>query len=387
MTSCDGREMRHSVLIVQRRMTEYRVPLFERLRRLLADRDVTLQVVQGTSAPSELSRGDMADLDWATSCKCAYLPLARSRPYRQHVPKALVDCQDLVILPHENWMMANNPWLLLRKPKDRLLAFWGHGANFQASRPGRGLERLKPMTARRADWWFAYTSLSVERLRALGFPGERVTCLDNAVDTTQLSLYREQISDDELETLRQRLGITGQNTAIFIGSLHKQKRMDLLLKAADRLRQQLTDFELVIVGDGPLRRAIEAQASSRDWVKVVGPRRGRDKVLYAALGKVMLNPGMVGLGILDSFALGIPMVTTDCHLHSPEIAYLRPEMNGVMTPDHLDAYVARVASLLPDTAALTRLANGCREDASRYTVDKMAHHFAEGIELALGSHS
>ena len=54
----------------------------------------------------------------------------------------------------------------------------------------------------------------------------------------------------------------------------------------------------------------------------------------------------VGLGILDSFALGIPMVTTDCKIHSPEIAYLKSGRNGLMIADSEEAFIEGVERLL-----------------------------------------
>jgi glycosyltransferase involved in cell wall biosynthesis len=377
--------MKPRVLIVQRRMTEYRVPLFERLRNSLDAAGIALGVVQGTPSSREVARQDGADLEWATSVKCTYLALGALKPFVQRLPRSLVAAQNLVILPHENWMVANNLRLLFRRPPDRLLAFWGHGANFQAGKWDWGPERIKAKTARMADWWFAYTDASVERLRSVGFPSERITCLNNAVDTGLLHTYRQEIEGGEIDALRRQLGLRGTTVAVFIGSLHNHKRLGFLLEAADLLRARLPSFELVVVGDGPLRPMVRSYASSREWIKVVGPRHGRDKVAHAALGSVLLNPGMVGLGILDSFALGLPMVTTDCRLHSPEIAYLRPGANGLMTADDPDSYVSEVLSLLADPERLALLARGCRQDAARYTVDAMADNFADGILRALGS--
>lgn len=375
--------MSQDVLVIQRRMTGYRLPLFNRLRELLAPDGIVLSVVQGTPSAAERRRGDSATLEWATPCKCTYLNLGRSQPFIQRLPRRLRESQNLVILPHENWMVANSLGLAFRRPPTQLLGFWGHGANFQDP-DGHGLrQRVKASTAHMADWWFAYTVLSVEHLRSIGFPRERITCLNNAVDTWQLSRWREEINDEEREVARRRLGLQGRVTGVFIGSLHVHKRLNFLLDTADRLRDRTDDFELIIIGDGPLKPRLLAQASSRPWLKVVGHLQGRAKALHASLGHVILNPGMVGLGILDSFALGIPLMTTDCRIHSPEIAYLRPGANGLITRNELDAYVSEVASLLGDPERLHLLAEGCREDAGRYNIDEMAANFADGIRGAL----
>ncbi len=50
--------MKKHVLIIQRRMTEYRVPMFEALRTRLAQDGVTLQVAYGTPTALEALRND-----------------------------------------------------------------------------------------------------------------------------------------------------------------------------------------------------------------------------------------------------------------------------------------------------------------------------------------
>ena len=93
----------------------------------------------------------------------------------------------------------------------------------------------------------------------------------------------------------------------------------------------------------------------------------------------MLNPGLVGLGILDAFVCGVPMLSTDCGIHSPEIAYLENGVNGVMTADDLSAYVWASVNLLRDTQALGALRTGCVASAQEYTVENMARRFADGV--------
>lgn len=102
-----------------------------------------------------------------------------------------------------------------------------------------------------------------------------------------------------------------------------------------------------------------------------------------AVGQIQLNPGLVGLGILDSFVCGVPMLTTDCGIHSPEIAYLENGLNGLMTPNDLQSYVNACVRLLRDPLALDSLRNGCEASAREYTVENMALRFADGIVRCL----
>ena len=104
-----------------------------------------------------------------------------------------------------------------------------------------------------------------------------------------------------------------------------------------------------------------------------------------SLGRVMLNPGLVGLGILDSFAMGLPMVTTDCGIQSPEIAYLESGRNGLMVDNDIKAYVDGVLSLFNNSTMYDYMVAACEEDSTRYSLDKMVENFCLGICKAIGT--
>jgi L-malate glycosyltransferase len=377
--------MNKHVLIIQRRMTEYRIPMFEALRDKLSDKGIDLTVAWGTPAAEEVARQDEAELSPGIRLPTRYFGVGTVRLIWHSLPRQMVSESDLVIMPHENSMLSNYRFLLHRGHKSERLAFWGHGANLQANGGGIVRSKIKSWMTSKVDWYFAYTALSVDKLRQAGFPSNRITCLNNAIDTEQLVEWKTGISSLEKKALLKELGLTGGHLGIFIGSLHKDKRLDFLFSAADHLRDKFPDFELPIIGDGPLRGEIKRFVEFRKWANWVGAKHGREKVLYASLGQVMLNPGMVGLGILDSFAMGIPMVTTDCGIHSPEISYLETGRNGFMVPDTEDDFVRCVSELFEDQDLLGRMKSNCQDDAQKYTIDKMADNFCEGIIRALDS--
>jgi glycosyltransferase involved in cell wall biosynthesis len=148
---------------------------------------------------------------------------------------------------------------------------------------------------------------------------------------------------------------------------------------------------LLLVGDGPQRSiAIDAQNSSGGVIRWLGARHGREKVGLITLSQVFLNPGLVGLGILDSFVCGVPMVTTSDGLHSPEISYLEDGINGVMVSGDVRAYASAVVALLADPGRLAHLREGCFRSAENVSLEDMASRFCVGIDDCLrhlGTHS
>jgi len=369
-----------SVCIVQRRLTHYRVPLFKALRSALAERDIRLRLLVGRGTPEEEKKNDAGELTWAESIPTHYLAGGRLcwQPVRQHVEGI-----DLLIITQENKLIQNH--LLLLAPRRFKLAFWGHGANLQSDNPNGLKERFKRWTTNRVDWWFAYTQMSAELVAAAGFAGSRVTVLNNAVDTSELQRQRQSVTPEETQALRESLDFGAGPVGVYVGSLYADKRLDFLFLIAEAIRDEVLDFHLLIVGEGPERDKVQAWCAANPWARWVGARFDREKAAYVSVAQVMLNPGLVGLGILDAFVCGVPMLTTDCGIHSPEIAYLENGVNGVMTADDPDAYVEASVRLLRDPQALDGLRAGCAASAREYTVENMARRFADGVANALAA--
>jgi L-malate glycosyltransferase len=366
------------VVIVQRRLTNYRVKLFDLMRESLDRLDVRLQLLVGQGTPEEYLRRNDGELGWEIRLPTRYWLDGRLcwQPFGKYICDA-----DLVIVTQENKLIYNL-WLLLKSRKFKL-AFWGHGGNLQTANPNSLKEKYKCWTTTRVDWWFAYTVRSADRVKAAGFPMDRITVLNNAIDTASLRRDAASVTPEEHESLRRTLGLQGKPVAAYIGSLYANKRLDFLFAAAQRIREQIPNFELLVIGDGSEAGKMKCWATDNDWLHWVGAKMGRDKVLYLSLAQLILIPGSIGLSILDSFALGIPLITTDCGQHGPEIVYLSESNNGVMTKEDVAVYAAKAVAIMNDERELTRLRSGCKASASEYTLENMVSSFVDGIMRAL----
>lgn len=367
--------MTRCVAIVQRRLTHYRVPLFERLRARLAQAGVRLRLLHGHGTRAEASKNDQGHLDWAEPLPTRYAAGGRLcwQPYWAQVR----DC-DLVVVTQENKLL-NNLRPLLDPWRQTPLAFWGHGGNLQSAKPGGAAERFKRWTTRRADWWFAYTELSAARVAATGYPRPRITVLNNSIDTAALRAQLQQARSLSRDALRQALGLGPGPVGVFIGSLYADKRIAWLLQAAAELRRQVAGFELVIAGAGPDEPLVRAAAAQHPWLHYLGAVHGPRKAELLAAADLMLNPGLVGLGILDAFVAGLPFVTAADPRHGPEIAYLQHGSNGIMTTNHPGAYVSACRDLLGNASALQAMAQAALAAGQQYSIESMAERFAQGL--------
>lgn len=366
---------RARVVIIQRRMTHYRVALFDLMRDQLSKAGIELVVVFGDPTLEEQKKQDSGVLSWGVYVPCTYW--LKGRICWQNA-SAMVHDADLVVVTQENRLLFNYFLQIFRRHK--ALAIWGHGRNFQSLNLSSLSEKVKRYMVTRADWWFAYTKLSAQVVMEANFPAEKITVLNNSIDTLALANDLGGITHAEIQQAREIFGIGSGTVGIMIGSLHADKQLDFLLEAAQYLRQSIPDFQLVIVGDGSLRGKVQqAVTDSNGWIHWLGNRKGREKALLLKLSRVMLNPGMIGLGILDSFVAKLPMVTTAYAHHSPEIAYLEDGINGLMTAMDVDAYVKAVLGLLRSEVLYQKIQEGCEHSAEKVSLEKMANRFCEGI--------
>ena len=373
------------VTIVTKSLPHYRIPFFEALRLELDRHGITLVLIYGLPDPEEAKKRDTAAIPWGHAVQNRRIPFGR-RSFWWQPCAALIRGSDLVIVEQASRLLLNYLLLAGQTLGGPKVAFWGHGRNFQGHRASRAAETVKRLISRWPHWWFAYTEGSAEVVRQLHYPLDRITAVQNAIDTSGLRLRRALVDDKELAALRVRWGIQSRNIGIFAGGLYADKRIPFLLSSARAVRRRVSDFELIVLGAGPDQALVEEAAREHQWIHYPGPCLGSDKVPYFSLSKVMLLPGLVGLGVLDSFALEVPLVTVDLSFHSPEVDYLRNGENGLKLPVDTDpeAYADAVSRLLLNEQERERLQAGCRVAAQEYTIESMVSRFTSGVLGALG---
>ncbi|UCF40824.1 MAG: glycosyltransferase [Gemmatimonadota bacterium] len=108
----------------------------------------------------------------------------------------------------------------------------------------------------------------------------------------------------------------GGGGVITVGRLVAQKRVDLLLEAVARLKEQGKAVPLTVVGDGPLRGALEEHAERLGitaTTRFVGEVKPQDLARAIGDADVFAFPAVgegLGLAAAEALILGIPVVAT-----------------------------------------------------------------------------
>ena len=380
-----GIEYMKKVAILQHRLLHYRTELFDKLRTELLEDGILLDLFHGKPSKTESTKRDVGVLTWSNFVSNFFITVRGIDILWQRLPP--INNYDLIVLIQENRIISNYAIILLNKLFfKKKIAYWGHGKNMQSVKPDGLRELWKKYWLCTVDWWFGYTTGTKRYLIDNGFNPEKISVLNNSINT---SVFRDQVnmvSEEAKLDLLSGLGLSLDNDiCVFCGSIYSEKKIELLLEASKQTYLKNSKFVLVIIGDGPDRHLVD-DYKNEVWLRYVGIKNGAEKAAYYSVSKLMLNPGLVGLHILDSFCSGVPMITTEDSLHSPEYDYLKDGYNGVVVKSKSDyiKYSNAILKCLEDKKLLGDLKVNCLKSSEIYSIDSMVSNFRLGILTALG---
>ena len=176
---------KRKVTIVWKYIPQYRKSFYELLKIKLEQMGIELALIYGQPSRSEAARKDAVDISWGQKVHNTYITVGKRELLWQPALPLLQD-SDLVILEIANKLLINYILLIQNAFGMTNMAFWGHGKNFQAKKEDYLNEKIKQILATKVNWWFAYNELGASVISALGYPRERITVVQNAIDTNDL---------------------------------------------------------------------------------------------------------------------------------------------------------------------------------------------------------
>jgi len=377
--------MQKRVSIILFRMFHYRVDFLAQLREELKTNDVILDVYYGKPTPESTEKNDTGELPGSVEISSWCLRLGGKEILLQ-IPPRRIFSSNLIICMQENRLLINYALqLYTRLARRSKFAFWGHGRNFQSRRATGIREGLKRFLLRGSDWFFAYTESSRDSLLESGYDPDSITVFNNTIDAEKFRRAVDAVTDVEKSQFLDDLFIAHDAPiALFCGSMYPAKRISELLTACTMIRQKLPDFHLICLGDGPSAVDLKKAQTTQAWIHYMGVQTGYVKAQAYAVSSVILNPGLVGLHIVDSFSAGTPMLTMDYEFHSPEFAYMESGINGLVTEADEAVYAAAAIALFRDADYQQRLVAGARQSAEQYSLNAMVSAYTAGILKAIG---
>ncbi len=204
------------------------------------------------------------------------------------------------------------------------------------------------------------TMVPTENLRAelaaLGFRGLRVVA--RGVDTKLFNPSRRS------QALRAQWGAAPTDPVLLhVGRIAPEKNLDALLAAYEAVRAMRADTQLLFVGDGPMRDALQARCPQAVFA---GHRSGEDLAAHYASADVFLFPSQTetfGNVTTEAMASGLPVVAFNSAAAGQLIQHGR---NGALAAGvDLPAFVRAALPLAGNAALRASLGAAARETACR----------------------
>jgi glycosyltransferase involved in cell wall biosynthesis len=187
---------------------------------------------------------------------------------------------------------------------------------------------------RLANGLLVYGHRSRDLLLKRGFDSEKIYVVYNSLNYEQQCRVREKTTGEKLKNLKKQLFVMPDlPVLIYIGRLTPQKKLSMLLKAAQILKKNGFDLNVIFIGDGPERYSLEQDTirfGITNNVVFYGPCYDEEEIgPLIMLSDICVSPGEIGLTCMHVLAYGTPVIThNNSDLQMPEWEAIRPSVTG-----------------------------------------------------------
>ncbi len=280
-----------------------------------------------------------------------------------------------------------NAALAMMNTASILMAFAARGLDIVTI----GAERANPSTAHLGRVWSWLRKVAYRRLHAIvALTPEAASWLRKNTGVVSLAVIPNAIvwplASQAPRVDPGSVGVPGRNRLLAVGRLAKVKGTDNLVKAFALIASRHPDWELVIVGEGVERGALQAQIdrSGLSGRAILAGEAGNLAEWYRHAKLFALSSHHEGFPnvLLEAMAHGLACVSFDCEAGPRNIT--RHGVDGLLVPDQdVDALAAALDQLMGDDGMRARLAMRAEEVRERFSATRVMNMWRELIAKKL----
>ena len=230
----------------------------------------------------------------------------------------------------------------------------------------------------------------IEYLVELGMPRDRIFTGYDVVDNAYFRRSAEEIRSHKSD-VRKQYGLP-ENYFLASARFIEKKNLPTLIRAYAAYRQKSEasgnpPWDVVLLGDGPLREALKSQLSTLNLhrhVRLPGFKQYDELPVYYALAKAFVHASTTeqwGLVVNEATASGLPVIVSNRCGCVPELV----QGNGFTfepTDEHeLVSRLLQMASLSDDERR--RLGDASYRIAAKFAPERFGEGLEEAVQLAL----
>jgi len=232
------------------------------------------------------------------------------------------------------------------------------------------------------------TAANQKFVQSLGIDHGRVVLVPSVVDTTWWISQADQVNRTEA---RRRWGIPDDVTVVlFCGKFQPWKRPRDVLQAF--AKAGIDHAYLILVGDGPLRPALEAEARTlgiADRVRFLGfvsltqlPSVYRTADICVVPSELDPCPGVV----CEAMLCGCPVILSDGAPGRMDVVQ-HGETGFVYPCGDVDALTEILRKVLQNPESLREMGNAARDRVKNHSYQDIIDRLMQAVELAISLHS
>lgn len=339
-----------ALLVIQNTVLHYRKPLYNELSKYY---DVTVLHSGDTSVGADDRYKEIITTATAIGpfvWQSGVLAAVRRGDY------------DVVVCMFDlHWV--NNTLSVFVRSKGRFL-YWGHRYGQY-----RVANRLRDTLMRLCDGVVLYSDAETPSMNSRGILQAKIFVAPNTIHIPNHSDGSGSPKDSFL----------------FVGRAQKRKKVDVLIRAFSEALPRVPDNIMInIIGSGPENERLKLMAhqlgvASRVTFhgEIVDPERLR---AFFHRAYAYVSPGALGLGVLHSFAYGVPIVTDSAERHGPEFDNVAHDENALLyvTNSELREILVRLCNERLLSARLGK--NAYALYAKERTLERMVVGFRDAID-------
>lgn len=210
-----------------------------------------------------------------------------------------------------------------------------------------------------------------DNLLASGVPKSKLVLVPNGVDP--LNTY----SKVEIEQTKSFYGVQGKKVLGYVGRLASVKGPEYLLDIMTYMKEEgREDVVLLVAGDGPLKKTLEAEAQVRglkkqiQWLGFVD----QTEALYNVMD-ICLNTSRseaISLTLLEAMSIGLPVMAFD--VDGLDQVIIQGENGYLIPPFKTDLYSKQVLKIIDDQDLKEQLGSkGAAFVRDHYNMEQMIH--------------
>jgi glycosyltransferase involved in cell wall biosynthesis len=230
---------------------------------------------------------------------------------------------------------------------------------------------LEKWNVRASDRVITDSRYCQKRIQALyGVPKHKIKIVPEGID---VDFWRRRLAAFRKKTKRNKKSSV---TILCVARQYPRKRVELLLKAAAKIRKKFPDLKLRIIGKGPEHSRLQALAAKLHWKEaLIGTV---DDVIseYAAADIFCLPSVQEGFGIvfLEAMVAGLPIVAARATA-VPEVVL--DGINGLLAkPESVESLAVALERLIKNPKLRRRLGQAGRKRVVRYDWKRVGKEFA-----------